>query len=192
MGGIVFRAQGRTSRPARSNGPKGIAACEIPRTAARRCRIRAPPTKEPVRAVSARFRGIGPWEADIAEPTVSKWRNGAVVRDRAEPQGPPVRVSAVTLERADMQGDTWLFPEPLRIDAAAYRKVQELSGTDPQGHDRWFRDRGGVDPVQTFFKVALTGNASQTVRIMDIRPVLQFPSAPEPPHRREAAGADRR
>jgi hypothetical protein len=93
---------------------------------------------------------------------------------RQSRSGSPVHVAFQSVERNDLQGNTWVFPQ--RIDLTDSELVhlnetrQDRTGT---AYKEWARSHGGVDPNVSILKLVLEGNRNHTVRVVDLRTIAK-------------------
>ncbi|GAA1627090.1 hypothetical protein ACFQY4_14520 [Catellatospora bangladeshensis] len=88
-----------------------------------------------------------------------------------------VSVTAIVERDQNIQGETWVLPEPLtatadeeRLLANPYSTTHDMDAGDIEPLRSWARGRGGADPEVSFLKLVVEGRLkSTTVRIVNIK-----------------------
>jgi hypothetical protein len=88
--------------------------------------------------------------------------------------GDPVRVFAVVERDQQVQGETWVFADPL----APSPQEEQLLGAASDRIDEfrtWARRNGGTDAELTILKLVVEGRSADTVRVIGMRALIDGP-----------------
>jgi hypothetical protein len=95
------------------------------------------------------------------------------VLDDLTQRGDPVRVDLVKI--SDLGGRSYAFPGTVQFTG---QQLNELNALPPEAQHAWLETKGGVSPGVMYVQLTLSGNRSEGVRILDLKPISQCSQPP--------------
>ncbi|MFH5878881.1 hypothetical protein [Arthrobacter sp. NA-172] len=87
--------------------------------------------------------------------------------------GDPVRVDFVQI--SDVGGRSYAFPGTVQFTG---QQVDQLNSQSPEAQHGWLESKGGVSPGIMYIQLTLSGNRSEGVRILNLKPVSECSQPP--------------
>ncbi|WP_423182498.1 hypothetical protein [Arthrobacter sp. NyZ413] len=97
---------------------------------------------------------------------------GTVLNNLTE-TGDPVRVDLVKI--SDVGGRSYAFPATAMFTS---QDLDQLNAMAPEAQHAWLESKGGVSPGIMYVQLTLSGNRSEAVRILDLKPVSKCTQPP--------------
>ncbi|WP_433221575.1 hypothetical protein ACQP00_21025 [Dactylosporangium sp. CS-047395] len=101
----------------------------------------------------------------------------SVVEDAAD--APAIAVTAIVERDQNIQGETWILPDPLQplpqddaLLSNPYGQQSDKDAGNIEPFRAWARTHGGADPEVTFLKLIVEGRRRSTIRVINVSAVV--------------------